>query len=609
MSVNDACPLFQFHHVDYMYSSNDDRLNETATTYALRDVSFQIQQGEYVAIVGHNGSGKSTLAKLMTGLLSATAGTVHLEGEPVETYVATGRLPQVVGLVFQDPDSQSVATVVEEDVAFALENLNIPHAEMHERVEAALQRVGMWAYRMREPHLLSGGQKQRVAIASVIAAGPTCLIFDEATSMLDTIGRREIRALMRELAASGHTVITITHHMDEVIDAQRVLVFDKGNLAMDTTPNELFLQEEKVKELHLEVPMQALVARLLRERGLNEDNLGLIAPEEFVARLAKKSVGADINAASDDQIDDIDPPERHTADEPVDIVAKVVEVAHLHHVYMRKTPLETQALSDVSLTIDRGEIAAIVGATGSGKSTLGLYLNGLYQAEPGVVTVLGLDGAAKQSARQLRQRVGMLFQKSEAQIFETLVGDEIAYGPFRFGASVPEARQAVQAAMELVNLDFSWRDRPTFALSGGERRKVATASVLAQNPEILVLDEPTAALDPLARRELIQMLRRLRDERHMTIIFVTHQLEEVVELADKVLVLDHGQLVLAASPAEWLSHPDEVTALGFDLPEAPAYVQSVCRAAHLPLPSPLPLMPAHALVWLGSLCLRDKGGI
>lgn len=609
MSVNDACPLFQFHHVDYMYSSNDDRLNQTATTYALRDVSFQIQQGEYVAIVGHNGSGKSTLAKLMTGLLSATAGTVHLEGEPVETYVATGRLPQVVGLVFQDPDSQSVATVVEEDVAFALENLNIPHAEMHERVEAALQRVGMWAYRMREPHLLSGGQKQRVAIASVIAAGPTCLIFDEATSMLDTIGRREIRALMRELAASGHTVITITHHMDEVIDAQRVLVFDKGNLAMDTTPNELFLQEEKVKELHLEVPMQALVARLLRERGLNEDNLGLIAPEEFVARLAKKSVGADINAASDDQIDDIDPPERHTADEPVDIVAKVVEVAHLHHVYMRKTPLETQALSDVSLTIDRGEIAAIVGATGSGKSTLGLYLNGLYQAEPGVVTVLGLDGAAKQSARQLRQRVGMLFQKSEAQIFETLVGDEIAYGPFRFGASVPEARQAVQAAMELVNLDFSWRDRPTFALSGGERRKVATASVLAQNPEILVLDEPTAALDPLARRELIQMLRRLRDERHMTIIFVTHQLEEVVELADKVLVLDHGQLVLAASPAEWLSHPDEVTALGFDLPEAPAYVQSVCRAAHLPLPSPLPLMPAHALVWLGSLCLRDKGGI
>ncbi|MFD1673343.1 ABC transporter ATP-binding protein [Alicyclobacillus fodiniaquatilis] len=609
MSVNDACPLFQFHHVDYMYSSNDDRLNETATTYALRDVSFQIQQGEYVAIVGHNGSGKSTLAKLMTGLLSATAGTVHLQGEPVETYVATGRLPQVVGLVFQDPDSQSVATVVEEDVAFALENLNIPHAEMHERVEAALQRVGMWAYRMREPHLLSGGQKQRVAIASVIAAGPTCLIFDEATSMLDTIGRREIRALMRELAASGHTVITITHHMDEVIDAQRVLVFDKGNLAMDTTPNELFLQEEKVKELHLEVPMQALVARLLRERGLNEDNLGLIAPEEFVARLAKKSVGADINAASDDQIDDIDPPERHTADEPVDIVAKVVEVAHLHHVYMRKTPLETQALSDVSLTIDRGEIAAIVGATGSGKSTLGLYLNGLYQAEPGVVTVLGLDGAAKQSARQLRQRVGMLFQKSEAQIFETLVGDEIAYGPFRFGASVPEARQAVQAAMELVNLDFSWRDRPTFALSGGERRKVATASVLAQNPEILVLDEPTAALDPLARRELIQMLRRLRDERHMTIIFVTHQLEEVVELADKVLVLDHGQLVLAASPAEWLSHPDEVTALGFDLPEAPAYVQSVCRAAHLPLPSPLPLMPAHALVWLGSLCLRDKGGI
>ncbi|WAH35876.1 ABC transporter ATP-binding protein [Alicyclobacillus dauci] len=611
--------LFSFKHVHYAYPIQREEGHAEQTVEALSDISFDIRPSEHVAILGPNGSGKSTLAKLMTGLLNPSSGEVTLLGRPISTYVEQADLPRYVGMVFQDPDVQSVATVVEEDVAFALENMRMPIDEMHKRVEDALKRVNMWAYRTREPHALSGGQKQRVAIATVIAPEPTCILFDEATSMLDSIGRQEVHRLMDDLRQAGHTIISITHRMDEAILADRVLVLDAGRLVMDVPPGELFRDADRLKRLHLDMPIQAVAAKLLRDNGQG-DVPSVIDTKQFATYVGETAQRTTTGTVAEETIrpasytldgtDDLRavPADAQTAVEDVGADDEVIRVDRLNHVYSQGTPMETQALIDVSLSVRRGEIVSIVGATGSGKSTFSLYLNGLYQADKGTVQVLNMDGAERKTAKRLRKSVGMLFQKSDAQIFEALIGDEIAFGPFRFGATVEEARQAVKDAMDWVGLDFAWRDRPTYALSGGQRRKVAFASVLAAQPEILVLDEPTAALDPLARRDLLDVLRRLRKERGMTIVFITHQLEEVVELADRVVVFHQGRVVADTTPRAWLSDPATVRHLGFTLPEGPAFVEGVCRALNWPLPTPMPLRQEEAAAWLRTLLNDRKRG-
>lgn len=598
-----AKPLLELRHVSYQYPAIAIASDEQATSrlFALRDVSLTIAKGEYVAIVGSNGSGKSTLAKLLTGLMRPSDGEVLLFGSPIVEAFENGTPVRHVGMVFQDPDVQTVASMVEEDVAFALENLSYPFDEMHKQVEIALKTVDMWAYRHRDVDSLSGGQRQRVAIAGVLAANPTCIIFDEATSMLDPLGRRDIQSQMQKLAGAGHAIVNITHRMEEALQADRVIVLNEGAIALAGSPGEVFRDADRLRAFHLLPPGPALALTVLQPYVVTKPEIPSAKDVANVILLVNPEIKAQVGAQARGVHDVMSQSEKVMSQ-----ASSAVKVCHLTHTYAKGTPLATVALSDVSFSVHSGEIVAIVGATGSGKSTLSLYLNGLHQARKAVVSVFGMDPADKNVIQTVRRRVGMLFQKSEDQIFESLIGDEVAFGPLRFGASTDKAREDARWAMAQVGLDFTLLNHPTHGLSGGERRRVALASVLAQRPDMLVLDEPTMALDPAGRQTILHLLAKLRREEGMTIIFVTHSLEEVAEIADCVLVLRDGHLVLDTTAREWLADSVAVQQHGFDLPEIAIYTADICRELGIPVPRLLPLTAPAFEAWLKACLGAEK---
>ena len=267
------------------YFRRDEEGNVEAITTALDHVNLDVKEGQFIAILGHNGSGKSTLAKHINGLLRATEGTIWVDGKDVSDEENILEVRQSAGMVFQNPDNQIIASVVEEDVAFGPENIGVPTDEIWKRVEHSLQAVGMTKYRAHSPNKLSGGQKQRVAIAGVVAMEPKCIVFDEPTAMLDPNGRREVIETAHELnKTKGVTVILITHYMEEVVGADYVYVMEKGQIVMDGTPREIFSRVEELKEHRLDVPQITMLAHELRMSGLDIPE-GILTREELVQAL------------------------------------------------------------------------------------------------------------------------------------------------------------------------------------------------------------------------------------------------------------------------------------------------------------------------------------
>lgn len=251
-------PIIRVEDVSFSYQVNQDR-----QIPVLQNVSLDVYPGEYLAIIGHNGSGKSTLSKHLNGILTPSTGDVIVNGINTRDRRRIHEVRSMVGMVFQHPDNQIVATIVEDDVAFGLENIGVAPDQMKDRIDAALDAVGMSAFRHRPPHHLSGGQKQRIAIAGILAMQPQCLVLDEATSMLDTYGRQEILAVVRSLHRTGMTIVTVTHHMSEVAQADRVIVMEAGRIVLEGTPREVFAQKERLHELHLDVPDASRISALV----------------------------------------------------------------------------------------------------------------------------------------------------------------------------------------------------------------------------------------------------------------------------------------------------------------------------------------------------------
>ena len=254
---------------------------------AVDEVDLDVQEGDFVAILGHNGSGKSTLAKHINAILLPTEGTVFVDGKDTRDESKIWEIRQSAGMVFQNPDNQIIGTIVDEDVAFGPENMGVPQQEIWERVENSLKSVGMWEYRSHSPNKLSGGQKQRVAIAGVVAMRPKCIVLDEPTAMLDPNGRKEVIRTVRELnQKEGVTVLLITHYMEEVIHADKVIVMDQGKVVMQGTPREVFSHVEELKSYRLDVPQATLVAHELKKAGADLPD-GILSNEELVEVLEK----------------------------------------------------------------------------------------------------------------------------------------------------------------------------------------------------------------------------------------------------------------------------------------------------------------------------------
>lgn len=536
---------------------------------ALRDVSLRIEAGDYVAIVGANGSGKSTLARHLNALLLPTAGAIRIAGMDTRERQHRRAIRQRVGMVFQRPDDQIVAATIEEDVAFGPENLGLPPIEIRMRVREALETVKLWDARLRPPHLLSAGQMQRVALAGILAMRPRCIVFDEATAMLDPAGRRTVRLMMAELHAQGITVITITHFMDEAMDAQRVIVMDHGRVALDAPPETIFSDETALNELSLEPPPVVRLARRLREA------LPALPPHLLTAPALASALDA--------------LPRRPASPTPATPAPAAlppawIEVAALGHIYMKDTPLAHRALRTVTLTVPEHGTHGLLGATGSGKSTLLQHLNGLLRPQEGRVRIGDFDlNDPRTDLRAVRRSAGLAFQMPELQIFEQYVGDEIAFGPRLQALEGAALRERVRWAMTLVGLDFdAFKDRLTFALSGGERRKVALASVLALQPALLLLDEPTAGLDPASRRELLAHFEALRAT-GMTLVVSSHRMEDLARMTATLTVMAEGSSVLHGSAAEVFAQEGQLRALGLGLPVV-AEIAGALRARGWPLP-------------------------
>lgn len=547
---------------EYVRKDEDNQIEEEIR--AVDGISLDIEPGQFVAILGRNGSGKSTFAKHINALLEPTDGVIWVGEMDTRKPEHLWDIRQTAGMVFQNPDNQIVASVVEEDVGFGPENMGIPTREIWKRVQESLDAVGMTAFRKASPNRLSGGQKQRVAIAGVMAMRPRCIVLDEPTAMLDPNGRQEVIRTVRELnRAEGITVILITHYMEETVQADRIFVMDGGRIRMEGTPREIFSQVEVLKELHLDVPQATELGYRLAQDGLPVPPGILTVPELAQAIQEAWSAGSRIPGEE---------AEGQKAEEaeagPSAEAAPVLEVRDLRYRYGAGTAMEAQVLKGISFSIPEGQFVSIIGHTGSGKSTLIQHLNGLLQPESGDVLFHGesiyRDGFVK---RRLRGKVGMVFQYPEHQLFEVDVLTDVCFGPKNQGLSQEEAEVRAREALALVGMDESYFRRSPFELSGGQKRRAAIAGVLAMEPEVLVLDEPTAGLDPGGRDEILEQVARLHREKGMAVVLVSHSMEDVARFAERLIVLDDGQVAFDGTPRQVFRHRRELEKMGLSVPQ------------------------------------------
>lgn len=609
-------------NVSYQYTRRNENDEVIETLSALSALDFSIEDGSFVCILGHNGSGKSTLAKLFNALQLPSEGTILVSGMDSREEKNIFPIRREVGMVFQNPDNQIIASVVEEDVGFGPENIGLPTDEIWHRVNNALSAVHMDAYRLKSPNHLSGGQKQRVAIAGTLAMEPKTIVLDEPTAMLDPSGRKEVLESVLELKRKkGISIILITHYMEEAVDADRILLMDSGKLVMDGSPREVFQNVERLREYRMDVPLITELAHKLQKKGFPiektilkkeelEEELFKLDKEGFVLKeeLSPEKLSTEIlskegdNPFSKERNIELEKMESRgeevvsAQNENAALSDYIVEVDHLSAIFQEGTAMESFALKDLSMKIRRGSLTAVIGHTGSGKSTLVQHLNGLIKAKSGEIfvsfrenpplvksgksflffkgkkTIIEKKGRLSLSEegfdyRALRFKVGLVFQYPEYQLFEETVLADVMFGPLNQGKKREDAEALAKNALASLGIGEELYAKSPFELSGGQKRKVAIAGVLAMGPELLILDEPTAGLDPAGRDELFEEIAGLRKNYAMTILLVSHSMDDVARYADEVLVLHQGELKLEGKVEEVFSRKEELEDMGLGLPQ------------------------------------------
>ena len=570
---------------------------------ALDGIDLNIEDGEFFCILGGNGSGKSTFAKHLNALLQPDTGTVCVNGMDASDPELVYDIRSTAGMVFQNPDDQLVATLVEDDVAFGPENLGVESAQIAQRVREALKAVGLVGFERHETHALSGGQKQRVALAGVLAMEPRVLILDEASSMLDPRGRKGLMEACHALHERGMTIVMITHFMEEAAEADRVAVFQAGRVAMLGTPEEILTRADELARLNLDMPPSCCLGRALRAKGVSicaqvrEADMVADIAQAYAERSRTGIAGRPF--ASDPRI----PDNVSSAIDGAGALEPVIEISHLSYSYSLSArerrrwhkssaaegasnkralwgndPSSPWALRDVSLTVRRGEFLGLAGHTGSGKSTLVQHLNGLIRPQEGSVYALGLDLVNKKDAAAVKAKVGVVFQYPERQLFAETVAQDVAFGPHNLGLSQAEVAHRVESSLARVGLDLATvGDKSPFELSGGQQRRVAFAGVLAMEPEVLVLDEPMAGLDPAARSGFLELIDRLHRD-GLTVVMVSHSMDDLANCCDRIVVMNEGAVFAEGAPAQVFAHADELKSIGLGVPAAQRMALALAKA-------------------------------
>lgn len=562
--------MIRAEQVRFQYKKRDVDGNVIATEEILKGVDLTIKKGEFIALLGRNGSGKTTFSKQLNAILRPSEGTVTVDEMGTRDAEKLYDIRQHVGMVFQNPDNQMVAANVEEEVAFGPENLGMESDTIVARVKQALEQVRMWKRRKTAPNHLSGGQKQRIAIAGILAMHPDYIVLDEPTAMLDPKGRKEVmEALQRLNQEQEMTVILITHDMEEAELASRVILLADGQMRFDGRPEKFFGADALLAEMGMEAPLSYRVRKLI-DSDVFEKKIGDARVEEATIDKREKvaeydKTGREWEASSDL----VDKKKNKKAEAETDEKNQdLLSLQHVSYIYSPGTAYEKVALDDVNLSLGKGEIVGLAGHTGSGKSTMIQLLNGLLRPTSGTVTFEGKDIHAKgYSGNYLRSKVGMVFQYPEHQMICDTVWEDVAFGPSKQGLTGEACETRVEEALRFVDLPEKYYQASPLQLSGGQKRRVAIAGVLAMHPEYIILDEPAAGLDAAGKREIFDRIRRMSREQGIGVLLVSHSMEDLAEYADRIIVLDDGKKILDDRPAQIFAKRETLADCGLDVPE------------------------------------------
>lgn len=562
--------MIRAEQVRFQYKKRDVDGNVIATEEILKGVDLTIKKGEFIALLGRNGSGKTTFSKQLNAILRPSEGTVTVDEMGTRDAEKLYEIRQRVGMVFQNPDNQMVAANVEEEVAFGPENLGMESDTIVARVKQALEQVRMWKRRKTAPNHLSGGQKQRIAIAGILAMHPDYIVLDEPTAMLDPKGRKEVmEALQRLNQEQEMTVILITHDMEEAALASRVILLADGQVRFDGTPEKFFGADVLLAEMGMEAPLSYRVRKIIdsdvfvEKVGDAREDEATTGKRENLSEYDKS--GREWEASSEL----VDKKKNEMAEAETDEKNQaLLSLQHVSYIYSPGTAYEKVALDDVNLSLGKGEIVGLAGHTGSGKSTMIQLLNGLLKPTSGTVTFEGKDIHAKgYSGNYLRSKVGMVFQYPEHQMICDTVWEDVAFGPSKQGLTGEACETRVEEALRFVDLPEKYYQASPLQLSGGQKRRVAIAGVLAMHPEYIILDEPAAGLDAAGKREIFDRIRRMSREQGIGVLLVSHSMEDLAEYADRIIVLDDGKKILDDRPAQIFAKRETLADCGLDVPE------------------------------------------
>ena len=540
-------PIISLTDVSFSYDKASER--------ALSDVNLSIAPGEFVGVIGPSGAGKSTLAATLCGAIphhyrGSFYGAAHVDGRDT-CEISLTDIARVVGSVAQDIDAQMVASVVEDELLFGLENFGVAHDRIEERMQRALDAAGIADLRHREIATLSGGQKQKVAIAAILALEPRALVLDEPTAALDPVSSRMVFETLREVNRRAGVTVVVIEQMVALLSefCGRIVVMDEGRIALDGTPREVFAHAGDLRRIGVDSPHATRVYNSLAARGLvrgEEPCLNVAEAADMIERLVSNHAPAAGTPADAPAPEPASAPGRPAvapapAAEPEPAAARpsatapvVLSVEGASFAY----PGGGGAVRDLDLTVRAGELVGVVGQNGAGKTTLTKLVNGLLKPQRGRVVSAGLDTRTT-PVSAIAAHVATLFQNPDRQICKETVLDEVAFGLELHGTPAAEARERAAAVIERFGLDPA--DAP-FSLSRGQRQMVALASVVVLDPQLVILDEPTSGLD---YRECMTVMETVRDmaSRGSAVLMVCHDMEVVSDFAERLAVMADGRIL------------------------------------------------------------------